>query len=307
MKSPEHIRIVNFNRQHLLKPVKKALEICSSAHLCPPAVDLSCYRNKPFQQDDLLSVRDHYQEIDQENEEAFQFPSDMVYGPVQACFENDEVATPLELLEVFDRLTRHESTLSSPPEEFLTSCRDYLLSLKPSVVVSTFQEEEINAIDFLLNDDCWMTKVPPFVKLIWFHAFQMIENHIIENQDDVVNIGQQDFSEATFMLNQFFNGDDFSLFVRVVFGTNKGTLPQRTIARTLATFIYFGFLERLKSTVRQDEICEAVSFDVQETSEVGLSKVRHVGGWAVRKVLSRAHQYVQKNVHTKFQLNLGHC
>ena len=40
--------------------------------------------------------------------------------------------------------------------------------------------------------------------------------------------------------------------------------------------------------MRQDEICEPVAFDVQEMSEVGLSKVRHVGGWAVRKVLSRA-------------------
>jgi len=60
-------------------------------------------------------------------------------------------------------------------KNFFTSCRDYLLSLKTGVVVSTFQEEEINSIDFLLNDDCWMTKVPTFVKLIWFHAFQMIE------------------------------------------------------------------------------------------------------------------------------------
>lgn len=306
VKSPEHIRIVNFNRRQLLKPVEKALEICSSAHLCSPTVDLSCCRNKPFQQDDLLSVRDRYQEIDQENEEPFQFPSDMLDGPVQACFENDEVATPLELLEVFDRLTRHESTLAIPPEEFLTSCRDYLLSLKPSVVVSTFQEEQINAIDFLLTDDCWMTKVPPFVKIIWFHAFQMIENHIIENHDDiVVNIGRQDFSEATYMLNQFFNGDDFSLYVCVVFGTNQGTLPQRAIARELATFIYFGFLERLKSIVRQDEICEPVAFDVHEMSEVGLSKVRHVGGWAVRKVLSRARRYVQKNVHTNSSSTLA--
>ncbi|XP_022779512.1 ATP-dependent DNA helicase PIF1-like [Stylophora pistillata] len=95
VKSPEHIRIVNFNRLQLLKPVKKALEICSSAHLCSPAMDLSCCRNKPFQQDDLLSVRDRYQEIDQENEEPFQFPCDMLDGPVKACFE-DDVATPVE-------------------------------------------------------------------------------------------------------------------------------------------------------------------------------------------------------------------
>lgn len=93
VKSPEHIHIVNFNRRQLLKPVKKALEICSSAHFCSPVSDLSCCRNNPFQQDDLLSVRNRYQEIDQENEEPFQFPCDMLDGPVQACFDNDEVAT----------------------------------------------------------------------------------------------------------------------------------------------------------------------------------------------------------------------
>ena len=173
-------------------------------------------------------------------------------------------------------------------------------------MVSSFQEEEINGIDFLLNEDCWMTKVPLFVKLIWFHAFEMMENHIIENQDDIViDIGRQEFSEATYKLNQFFNGDDFSLYVCVVFGTNKGTLPQWAIARKLATFIYFGFLERLKFIVRQDAICEPVAFNVQEMSEVGLSKVRHVGGWAVRKVLSRARKYVQKNVHTNSSSTLA--
>ena len=171
--------------------------------------------------------------------------------------------------------------------------------------MSTFQQEEINGIDFLLSDDCWMTKVPSFVKLIWFHAFQMIRNHIIENQDDIVVDIRQEFSEATYKLDQFFNGDDFSLYACVVSGTNKGTLPQRAIACKLATFIYFGFLEWLKFIVRQDEICEPVVFDVQEISEVGLSKVHHVGGWAVRKVLSRTCKYVQKNVHTKSSSTLA--
>ena len=57
--------------------------------------------------------------------------------------------------------------------------------------------------------------------------------------------------------------------------------------------------------MRQDEICEPVAFDVQEMSKVGLSKVRNVGGWAVRKVLSRARRYVQKNVHTNSSSTLS--
>ena len=41
-----------------------------------------------------------------------------------------------------------------------------------------------------------------------------------------------------------------------------------------------------------------VAFNVQEMDVVGRSKVRHVGGWAVRKVLSRARTYLRKNVYT---------
>jgi len=63
------------------------------------------------------------------------------------------------------------------------------------------------------------------------------------------------------MLNQVFNGDDFSLYFCVVFGTNKGTLSQQAIAPKLATFIYFGFLEQFKSIARQDKICDPVAFD----------------------------------------------
>lgn len=37
-----------------------------------------------------------------------------------------------------------------------------------------------------------------------------------------------------------------------------------------------------------------VAFNVQEMDVVGRSKVRHVGGWAVRKVLSQARTYLTR-------------
>jgi len=118
-----------------LKPLKKALEICSSAHLCSPAVDLSCCPNKPFQQDDLLSVWTTSRKLTRKIRNLFSFLLTCWMGQYKLnCFKNDEVATPLELLEVFDRLTRHESTLSIPPEEFLTSCQYFFLETKCSGV-----------------------------------------------------------------------------------------------------------------------------------------------------------------------------
>ena len=41
-----HIQVLNFNSRQLLKPQRKALDICSSKHVCQPVADLSCCRNK---------------------------------------------------------------------------------------------------------------------------------------------------------------------------------------------------------------------------------------------------------------------
>ena len=198
VKSPKHIQVLNFNSRQLLKPQKKALDICSSKHVCQPVADLSCCCNKTINQANMLCVRDRYQDINQENEEPYTFPCDMLDGPVRACFEDDEVATPLELLDIFERLTRHESTLSSPPDEFFINSRTRLLSMKTELVVSPFQEQKNSMIDLMVNDACWISKVQPFLKLIWFHVFLLIENHIVENHEEiVVDIGRQGFTEMT--------------------------------------------------------------------------------------------------------------
>ena len=172
--------------------------------------------------------------------------------------------------------------------------------------MSPFQEQKNTFIDFMVNDACWITKVQPFIRLIWIQVFLLIENHIVENHDEIViDIGRQGCTEVTCTLHQFFNGNDFSRYVCVVFGVNESTPPQRAVAIQLATFVYFGFLQRLNGIVRQEQISEPVIFDVGEMTEVGRSKVRHVGGWAVRRVLSRARKYVQRDVHTNSSYTLA--
>lgn len=224
----------------------------------------------------------------------------MLDGPVRACFEDEDVDVQLELLDIYDRFMRHESSLSSPSDECFNKCQEHLLAMKTSTcsVVSSFMAEKNAAIDFLLTDTCW-TKVPPFIELVWSHSFLIIENHIVKHPEEIViNISRQGFTEATSRLHEF------SQHVRIVFGVSEVTHPQWSVAIKVAKFICWEFLEALVSVVRQDRM-DAVDFNVEEMDVVGRSKVRHVGGWVVRKILTRARNYTRKNVYTNYSSTLA--
>ena len=306
VKSPECIQILNFNSWQLLKPQQKAVEMCYTHHTRAPVADRSCCRKKSFSHDNLLSVTDRCDECAEEDDESFRFPSELLDGPVRACFEDEDVDVQLELLDIYDRFTRHESSLSSPSDEYFNKCREHLLAMKtsPCSIVSSFMAEKNAAIDFLLTDTCW-TKVPPFIKLVWFHSFLIIENHIVEHLEEIViNISRQGFTEATSRLHEFFTSTEFSQYVCIVLVVNKVTHPLWSVVIEVAKFICREFLEALVSVVRQDRM-DGVDFNVEEMDVVGRSKVRHVGGWTVRKILTRARNYTRKNVYTNHNSTLA--
>ena len=94
-------------------------------YICEPLADLSCCCKRSFEDNNLISVKDRFDACE-EDDEPFTFPSDLFDGPVRQCFEDEEVAAPLELLDVYDRMMRHQSSLASPPEGFLIKSRDHL-------------------------------------------------------------------------------------------------------------------------------------------------------------------------------------
>ena len=62
--------------------------------------------------------------------------------------------------------------------------------------------------------------------------------------------------------------------------------------------IYLHFMENIASNIRLLQVQEAIPFSVYEMSEEGQSKVRHVGAWAVRKVLENSRKYVRTNMYS---------
>jgi len=57
IRSPEHIQILDFSPQQLLRPQKRAVEICSSQHLDAPVEDMSCCRNTNINSNILHSIK----------------------------------------------------------------------------------------------------------------------------------------------------------------------------------------------------------------------------------------------------------
>ena len=113
VRSPAHIQIVNFNRSQLMKPPRRAVEMCISRHLCAPQNDLSCCHRNRF---DSKEFQERFEDLE-EDHELFSFPQELLDQRVQECFKVSE-PVPMEMCELYDRLIRHQSILAVPPEVF---------------------------------------------------------------------------------------------------------------------------------------------------------------------------------------------
>ena len=89
-------------------------------------------------------------------------------------------------------------------------------------------------------------------------------------------------------INKRNRGIEFSHYVCALFYATSSTTPQRAVTVQLATSLYWEFSEQLVTVLKQQRQEEAIHFAVDQMSGVGQSKVRHVGGWAMRKDLNHS-------------------
>ena len=299
VKKTDDLQVLNFDRKQLLKPPKQVVEICSSGHVCEPVADLSCCRYKELK-DDHLKVSDRFLEEREEGED-FSFPVEMFDGPPQASFEVEDLI-PLGLNDLLSRIERCESILSTPPD-LQESPPEVVKSLK-ILETSPFAVAENETISSLLQQDQeTKDKLEAFYKLVWYHIFLIYRIHISENaansDDLVVEIGRQNFTEVTARLNEFWCSQEFRTYVAALFKTTYFTPVQKTVAVKIGMKIHQQFLKHLAESIRDDQRNEAIEFSVEEMSAVGRSKVRYVGGWAIRKILKNSRKFVKVNIYTE--------
>ena len=102
VRSPAHIQLTNFDRSQLMKPQRRALEMCSSHHFTEPVDDLTCCRHKCFGSKTPSSVKERFDSTEGDVE-AFLFPQEWLDQQSQSSFDVAE-PVPMEMSEMYDRL-----------------------------------------------------------------------------------------------------------------------------------------------------------------------------------------------------------
>ena len=119
-----------------------------------------------------------------------------------------------------------------------------------------------------------------------------MESHILENADEVVvKMTSDKFTKVTAKLHQLFGSDIYPELLSGLFGETTISCVHKSIGSQFSISIHLMFMKYL--------------INVEEMSSCGKAKVRHVGGWAVTKLLEKSRKYVQANMFTQTSSTLA--
>ena len=301
VRSADTLQVTGFNTHQVLPADPEVIQQCGHATgVNDPS--LHCCRRKAADDDVFFEVKDKFQllESDETEDCIYQFPIEMSDGMVYAYFEredsDDDVA--LTVAQLYEKMERHESELSRPPPEGLDTSA-ILSKFRVDSPCNDFSRSVNEAVGKLLGTD-HSDNVKAFVNIMWFHSFVALEQHIIDSPEQIdVTVSRGDFTKAIAKLHGLLRSEEFTHYVVCLFNVSSCTSAQRSIGVQLAKAVYFSFLEHLQSVTVKDLQQEAVVLNVEEMSAAGRGKVRHVGGWAVRKVLEQSRRYVRTNIHSE--------
>ena len=126
-------------------------------------------------------------------EDCYEFPIEVSDGKVQSYFERENTDLEVSVAQLFEQMEKHESELSHPPSEGLDAA-PLLIKLKVNTPFSEFSRAINENVDLLLEER-FTENVKTFIDIMWFHSFVAIENHIIENPDDLdIKVTRDDFT-----------------------------------------------------------------------------------------------------------------
>ena len=222
----------------------------------------------------------------------------MCDGLVQAYFENEDTEVDLNVAELFYQMENQQSELSRPPQEGF-DIMAVLNALKVQTPGSEYRQMVNEALD-CLKEPRLSENLKAFVDIVWFHSFLVMENHIVENPDELeVKVSKGDFFLATAKFHALLHSSEFLQYIKCLFNVSTYTSAQRSAAVDISKKVYFKFLAELFRVSSEGCRQEVVTFDVEQMPDAGKAKVRHVGGWAIRKVLEKSRRFVRSNIHTE--------
>ncbi|KAK3716440.1 hypothetical protein QZH41_007048 [Actinostola sp. cb2023] len=286
VKSADHLQVINFKPKFLAAAPQAVTSECwTTSPEEIEKVDLTCCRNQALMDSSLFCATDRTFGNHNDNipEEALvNFPLSAVDDDFLKNIFEEECQQIISLVEVNATLQEHEEELSQPPESL--NRNDLLSSLKsPEARAGTTGHAKNLLLDSLqlTEDEYTHEKLIAFLKVIWNHLFNIVDNHTAENLDETITkITRQQFTAATGDLHAFFKSQEYKAYLHDLFGVSALTKVQSMVGGDVVLSLYTRFLAHLADKVHQDghDVEDEEPFSVWNMTDEGKAKVRYVVG-----------------------------
>ena len=314
VRHPGDLQVRKFKASHLLKPPADALNVCDSSQ--EECDDLTCCRNQHLSSK-LFSVGEVGENFGEEDGDAHEsLPVDPYPdGLVQSYFERDEDDAVVDLGMVYLALDDKDNQFQGPPSDF--NIVEILNKQKvPEPMASSenqFCKEKNEAISNILTDSV------PHLRLIalilWYRIFHLLGDHLASNADEAVvnTMLRKHLTDLTHHVYVDIIGmAEYRRELRALFQVDVLSEAHLSIGSELCIGTFTFFVHLLASKVDIQHQTVHVNFDVSGMPSEGLAKLRHVGGWAVRKELERCRRFIRQNMYsqnaaTRQNVNAAHA
>jgi len=110
---------------------------------------------------------------------------------------------------------------------------------------------------------------------------------------------RENFTKVSAKLHELFGTPLYHEMISSLFEEMLTELSdiEKALATEFSLLIHWELFEFLKGVVKRERNEEPVVFDVEAMDSLGKAKVRHVGGWVVKKLLT-LRKYVMSNMYT---------
>ncbi len=121
-----------------------------------------------------------------------------------------------------------------------------------------------------------------------------MEKNLIENgYEFAVNIKHESVTQVTAKIHQLLGSKSYLGYVSGLFDEANLMPVHKSLASQLVLSIYSMLLHHLLDITEKDMQEEPTTICVEEMDSCGKAKVRHVGGWVIRKLLEKFRKYMK--------------
>ena len=296
VRNEETLKVIAFKKKFIL-PISPEITNFKTTVLGETSINGSCCVHREIIDRDgssFFKVQEDSRGISVDEEgEGESLPED---HEIQSYFEDE--CTVLDLEDVFLSLIDFDEELSIPPPSF--DAVSFIKGFVNDTFTDDFTKSINEAAAYALNhiEDFKMV-----LSIFWGRLYELFKDHLVENPEKTYLMSNKDFTLATGKLNSMFLTSEYRQYVITVFQQEKWsniTTGQQALSAQMLMELYTILVGEIAGKIKQKENHSPVVLNVEEMNVDGKAKVRHVGGWAVRKAMEKSRRYVREN---KFSCN----